>query len=384
MPMATAWPAMPSTGEAILFSCTAVFMVACALGVLFFKKAAHCAISMVGVMLGLAVLYFAQGAPFLGSVQVIVYTGAIMMLFLFVIMMIGISASDDYTRQRRGNIVASVVLGLGMMVVVAGVVLKANRPDYVGFDQEAAYTDSPVQDLAVVLFSNHWFTMELAGMLLVTAAIAAMLLTHTDALRPKLDQKRTAEAKMQAFKEQGRRIGQLPTPGVYANSNAVDVPAIDGATYQPLEDSVSRVLRVKGLHRPLGMVEPAVAQSLQLVRMGDIDHSPLFGKEASERVQPSQAWGMAGNAAPTGLNQPMAPEPGAPALVNDEDDALHAGTQPAAEAEPAVTDVPEHGATDAEVAKAEKASDEGADVRDTPAPDTAPAGDADTSKEDDK
>ena len=85
-PMAV-WPAMGSTGEAILFWCVAVFMVACALGVLFFRKAGYSAISMVGVMLGLAVLYLAQGAAFLGAVQVVVYTGAIMMLFLFVIMM---------------------------------------------------------------------------------------------------------------------------------------------------------------------------------------------------------------------------------------------------------------------------------------------------------
>ena len=51
------WPEMVSTGEAVLFACTAIVMVVCALGVLFFKKAAYAAISMVGVMLGLAVLY---------------------------------------------------------------------------------------------------------------------------------------------------------------------------------------------------------------------------------------------------------------------------------------------------------------------------------------
>ena len=62
------WPEMASTGEAILFGCVAVFMIACALGVLFFKKAVHCAICMVGVMLGLAVLYLMHGAAFLGTV----------------------------------------------------------------------------------------------------------------------------------------------------------------------------------------------------------------------------------------------------------------------------------------------------------------------------
>ena len=93
------WPEMASTGEAILFGCVAVFMIACALGVLFFKKAVHCAICMVGVMLGLAVLYLMHGAAFLGTVQVVVYTGAIMVLFLFVIMMIGLGASDNYAQH---------------------------------------------------------------------------------------------------------------------------------------------------------------------------------------------------------------------------------------------------------------------------------------------
>ena len=100
MNLSNGWPMMGSTGEIILFACTAIVMVACALGVLFFKKAAHSVICVVGVMLGLAVLYIANSAPFLGVAQIVVYTGAIMMLFLFVIMLIGIGTSDDYARQR--------------------------------------------------------------------------------------------------------------------------------------------------------------------------------------------------------------------------------------------------------------------------------------------
>ncbi|MDK8351076.1 NADH-quinone oxidoreductase subunit J, partial [Gleimia europaea] len=97
------------TGETVLFWITAAIMVLGALGVLFFKKAAYAALSMVLVMLGLSVLYFAQGAPFMGVVQVVVYTGAIMMLFLFVLMMIGLQATDNYQNQRRGNIVLAVI-----------------------------------------------------------------------------------------------------------------------------------------------------------------------------------------------------------------------------------------------------------------------------------
>ena len=97
--------------------------------------------------------------------------------------------------------------------------------------------------------------MELAGILLITAAIGAMLLTHSDQLGPVLTQRTTAEAKMRAFKASGRRIGQLPAPGVYAHSNAVDVPALSGETHEPVEDSVPRVLRVRGLDRVVEVKE---------------------------------------------------------------------------------------------------------------------------------
>ena len=222
------WPEMASTGEAILFGCVAVFMIACALGVLFFKKAVHCAICMVGVMLGLAVLYLMHGAAFLGTVQVVVYTGAIMVLFLFVIMMIGLGASDNYAQQSRGRIITSVLIALGLAAVVIGAVARSRATGSSNSLSSEPYSNAPITDLAATLFSRYWFSMELAGILLITAAIGAMLLTHSDQLGPVLTQRATAEAKMRAFKASGRRIGQLPAPGVYAHSNAVDVPAISG------------------------------------------------------------------------------------------------------------------------------------------------------------
>lgn len=297
------WPQMNSTGEAILFWCVALVMVVCALGVLFLKKAAYNAICMVGVMLGLAILYIAQGAPFLGAVQVVVYTGAIMMLFLFVIMMIGLGASDEYRRQRRGNIVGAVLLALGLGVVLVGIIghstVEAATPT-----ETDPFSDAPVTSLATELFSNHWFSMELAGALLITAAIGAMLLTHTDRLGPKVDQKATAHAKMRAYRESGRRLGQLPAPGVYATTNAADVPAIAGDTMAPIEESIPRVLRVRGLTRTISQVEPDVAESLQLVRSGDAEDS-YFGPQASAGVPPSGSWGMPGPGAPDGLGKPV-------------------------------------------------------------------------------
>ena len=309
MNLSNGWPMMGSTGEIILFACTAIVMVACALGVLFCKKAAHSVICMVGVMLGLAILYIANSAPFLGVAQIVVYTGAIMMLFLFVIMLIGIGTSDDYARQSRGAIVAAVLGGLGLIVIVTTAILKS-VPDTYAANEVNPYSNQPITDLAITLFQEHWLSMEIAGALLITAAVGAMLLTHSDHLGPKVTQLQTARNKMRAFGEKGARIGQLPAPGVYAQSNAADVPAISGETLGPVEESVPRVLRVRGLTRTIGEVTPEVSEQLALAR------NEADGSEALEEspytigrtpdVPRSGSFGMPGAAAPTGLAQPRA------------------------------------------------------------------------------
>ena len=306
MNLSNGWPMMGSTGEIILFACTAIVMVACALGVLFFKKAAHSVICMVGVMLGLAVLYIANSAPFLGVAQIVVYTGAIMMLF-FVIMLIGIGTSDDYARQSRGAIVAAVLGGLGLIVIVTTAILKAVPAPHKPVEVDP-YSNQPITDLAITLFQEHWLSMELAGGLLITAAVGAMLLTHSDRLTPKADQFETARNKMRAFAEKGARIGQLPAPGVYAQSNAADVPALSGETLAPVEESVPRVLR--GLARTIGEVTPEVSEQLALARTETaatdaIDESPYTIGRTPD-VPRSGAFGMPGADAPTGLAQPRA------------------------------------------------------------------------------
>lgn len=321
MNMASNWPAMASTGEAVLFVCTAIFMVACAFGVLFFKKAAYSAICMVGVMLGLAVLYIAQSAPFLGIVQVVVYTGAIMMLFLFVIMMIGIGATDSDEPQSVGFIHAAVFAGIGLVVLLVGVVSQSSFGEAVGLAPADQYSDDAVTVLAETLFAQHWLTMEVAGALLITAAIGAMLLTHTDRLGPKITQEQTAKAKMQAFAESGRRIAQLPSPGVYAHSNAADVPALSGETLEAIPESVPLSIRVRGQERSIEQVDRQLAETLNVARSGDIIDSP-FDIEASATIERSGSWGMPGPAAPTGLDQPLAPqrvEAESPAPIQEEE-----------------------------------------------------------------
>jgi NADH-quinone oxidoreductase subunit J len=102
----------------LAFWILAPIMVAAALGLLFARKAVHAALALAVVMISLAVLYAVQDAPFLFAVQIIVYTGAIMMLFLFVLMLVGRDASDSLIETLRGQRVAAVALGLGFAGLV--------------------------------------------------------------------------------------------------------------------------------------------------------------------------------------------------------------------------------------------------------------------------
>lgn len=292
------WPTMSGPGEATLFWVVAAVMVAGAVGVLLFRKAAYAALSMVVVMVGLAVIFFMLEAPFNGAVQIIVYTGAILMLFLFVIMMIGLGATDGYMDQRREYVVGGVIFGIAFAGMFIASVLVSAVPGPGTFDRDP-YSNVPVTSLAAELFGEHWMTIQLTAMLLITAAVGAVVLTHSDLLGPKLTQKTVAKARMKAFAQDQHHIGQLPSPGVYATGNAVDHPAIAGDTLDVVEESVPRVLRQRGLEKPLGAVSPGIAESLRLAR-SDREKS-MWGSGVT--VEQSKAWGMRGDAAPTGLNQ---------------------------------------------------------------------------------
>lgn len=293
------WPQMSGPGEAAIFWIVALLMVSGALGVLLFKKAAYAVLSMVVVMVGMAVLFFALQAPFNGAVQIIVYTGAILMLFLFVIMMIGLGATDGYMEQRHGYIWAAGFFGAALAVLIIASVFRSTVTGPGKFDVDP-YSNVPVTALAVELFQNHWLTIQVVAMLLITAAIGAVLLTHSDNLGPKLSQKSVVRARMKLFQNTGRHVGQLTPPGVWATGNSVDNPAVDGATLELVEDSIPRVLRVRGLEKPMTQVDPRVAEALRVARSDSREATP-WG--SNTQVKQSKAWGMRGDSAPTGLMQ---------------------------------------------------------------------------------
>src|SRR5215211_6011695 len=102
----------------VAFWILAPIMVIAALGILFVRKAVHAALLLAVVMVSLAILYLGLDAPFLFAVQIIVYTGAILMLFLFVLMLVGVDASDSVVETIRGQRMLAAIGGLVLGVVL--------------------------------------------------------------------------------------------------------------------------------------------------------------------------------------------------------------------------------------------------------------------------
>ncbi len=221
----------------------APIMVAAALGILFARKAVHAALLLAVVMIGLAVLYAVQDAPFLFAVQIIVYTGAILMLFLFVLMLVGVDASDSVVETIRGQRLMATVTGLVFGALPVLGVGQVTLGAVTGLD--VANKGGNVQGLAQLLFSKYIFAFEATSALLITAAMGAMVLAHRERLGPKPTQADLAAQRMRDYAEHGKTLGPLPAPGVYARHNAVDTPALlpDGS---PSELSVSRTLTARG------------------------------------------------------------------------------------------------------------------------------------------
>lgn len=228
---------MTSGAEAILFWCIAPLMVLAALGLIFARKAVHATLCMIFIMISMAVLYVANEAPFLGIVQIVVYTGAVMMLFLFVIMLVGVDASESLVETIRGQKFLGWLVGIGLAIVFIASLGRLTFGSGVG--HEATFDNNPAE-LARVLLGNFVFPLELVGILLITSAIAALTLTHQRRLTKRIGQKELADARVAA----GERLTPLPSPGVYAQRNAMDVPALDPYG-QPVESSISRVLRTR-------------------------------------------------------------------------------------------------------------------------------------------
>lgn len=229
---------MIGTGEAALFWVAGPLMVLGALGLVFSKRAVYAALSMALTMVLLGLVYIAQGAEFLGLIQIFVYTGAVMMLFLFVVMMVGVDSSESLIDTLKGHRVVSLIVGLGLAFLLITAIAGATFDPVPPLSQMNAQGN--VTGLAYLIYGRYLWAFQMTAILLVTAALAAMVLGHRERLLPKPTQRQWSERRVR----DNRFVAGLPAPGVYARHNAVDTPALlpDGT---PSELSISRVLAAR-------------------------------------------------------------------------------------------------------------------------------------------
>lgn len=235
------------TASEVAFWVCAPFAVVCALIFLLSRKPIHSAVAMAGVMVSLAVLYAAQDAPFLFVIQIVVYTGAILMMFLFVVMLIGVDSIDSVVETLKGHRIAAslVALGVGILMIAAvGQFTMGGQP--AGLAEANAEYGGNIPSLAAKLFGEYVFLFEASAALLITAAVGAMVLAHGERLRSKDSQVDSAEARKRAYAEEGEHPGPLPNSGVFARHNAISIPALlpDGSV---AEKSVSQTLTMRGV-----------------------------------------------------------------------------------------------------------------------------------------
>jgi NADH-quinone oxidoreductase subunit J len=261
-------------------------MVIAALGILFVRKAVHAAMLLAVVMISLAVQYAALDATFLFAVQIVVYTGAILMLFLFVVMLVGVDASDSVVETIRGQRVLAVIGGLGLGLTLVLGLAQIGLGAAQGLS--AANAGGNIQALANLIFSRYVLAFEFTSALLITAAIGAMVLAHRERLEAKPTQAVLAARRVRDYAHSGLHLGPLPPPGTYARHNAVDTPALlpDGSTS---EESVNRVLAARGAVRHIP-AEPGLTSGPDTPSPNGSGHSTDEGSggrvaNASERVE---------------------------------------------------------------------------------------------------
>lgn len=232
------------TGAQVAFWLLAPLMVVAALGVVLARKPVHSALCMIAVMIGLAIQFAALSAHFLFVAQIIVYTGAIMMLFLFVVMLIGVDATDSIVETIRGQRLMTALAVIALFVLLMTGVGRIS--DTAGIGLEQANSNGNVIGIAGELFTEYVLVFEAAAGLLLIATIGAMVLAHRERTTKKKGQPELSREAMQAYAEHGTHPGGLPASGVFARHNGVDAPALlpDGSVAEP---SVSRTLKARGV-----------------------------------------------------------------------------------------------------------------------------------------
>lgn len=165
--------------EGILFVLMAVTALAGAVTVVVARNPVYSAMGLLGTLFSVAVLYVAQLAHFVAAVQVIVYAGAVMTLFLFVIMFIGVDTSDDRDERLPMQRFWVGILA-GVIVLLAGGITLSGNFDWVPAAVETIpeATNGTIQAIAEPLFTDWVLAFEATALLLTISAAGAIALAH--------------------------------------------------------------------------------------------------------------------------------------------------------------------------------------------------------------
>ena len=169
--------------DVVVFGVMFVVALGCSMAMLFARSPVHIALFLVGTQIALALAFLLQGAFFVAAVQVIVYAGAIMVLFLFVIMLLGVDRREIISEPFSGQRPFAAALGLLLAaeisyVAVRGADLVAVRGQGAEALQDLNRDPGNVESLARVLFSDYLLPFEVTSILLVAAIVGVMVLTR--------------------------------------------------------------------------------------------------------------------------------------------------------------------------------------------------------------
>ncbi|MGD0559539.1 MAG: NADH-quinone oxidoreductase subunit J [Streptosporangiaceae bacterium] len=228
------------------------------LGMISARRAVHSALLLGLTMLSLSIMYALLGAPFLAFVQVIVYTGAVLMLFLFVLMLVGVSSREAITETIRGQRLWAGIAGIALIVLLilgtGHAAIGSPAPE------TASNSTANLTGIAQLIFTTYVFPFEVTSALLLAAALGAMVLAHRERTSPKPTQLDLSRRRVASGAD---AVGE-PPPGVYALHDAVDMPARlpDGSVTQR---SVSAAIKQRDvdLHRKSG--REMVAEDLEAI-----------------------------------------------------------------------------------------------------------------------
>ena len=177
--------AQATATDLIVFWIFAPISVGAAIGMLLARNAVHAALLLIVNLFSIAVMFLILGSPFLFAVQIIVYAGAIMVLFLFVIMLLGVDRQESMVERIRGQRPLAILLGLGLAAeVFFAVRLGVGIGTHAAPGFEEVNRGGNVRSLARVLFNDYFFPFEVTSVLLIVAAVAAMVMARRSVSSP--------------------------------------------------------------------------------------------------------------------------------------------------------------------------------------------------------